>query len=62
MRKPLPRSITAVVRCKPDDKAEKEKDVLVKDAVEQLRKADIDQAAAREMMKMWKEVRSFRAC
>ena len=57
VRQPLSRFRTVVARCKPSDKSEKEKDGMVKEAVEQLRKADVTQEAAREMMKMWREVR-----
>lgn len=57
---PLIRRSKVAVRCKPDEKEDNEK--LVKEAVKQLRGADVDQASAREMMKMWKEVRSFIEC
>lgn len=54
---PVSRRVTSVVRCEPSNKDDAEKDALVKEAVKQLRKADVDQASAREMMKLWKEVR-----
>jgi methylphosphotriester-DNA--protein-cysteine methyltransferase len=56
---PLSTRYRLVARCKPTGKDDAEKDELVKEAVKTLRKADIDQAAAREMMKMWKEVENL---